>query len=93
MTATRPLQLTQEGSSPRLASRALVPFAEPAQWSRPATHVPAPDPSFVAQLIANAEPFVHAGHDAQESAAGALSAYRARQLRAVRTGRLMRQMI
>jgi hypothetical protein len=93
MSATRLLQLTYEGLSPRPASRALAPFTEPVRWTHPSTRVPSPDPTFVAQLIASAELFAQAGHRSPEDAADALSAYRARQRHAFGTGRLTRQMI
>jgi hypothetical protein len=93
MSAPRPRLLTHDEPSPKPTARALAPFAEPAQWSRPATQVPSPDPTFVAQLIANAEQFAQAGHYPPENTTDAFSAYRARQHRGFGAGRLTRRMI
>jgi hypothetical protein len=93
MSATRPRLLTHDGVSPKPASRAVVRFTEQAEWSRPATSIPSPDPTFVTQLIASAELLAQGHHCSPEDTADALSAYRARQRRAFGTGRLTRQVI
>ncbi len=70
-------------------------LAEPVQWqrSRPTARCPSPDPTFVTQLIANAEPLSQTHNVLGESAADAQSAYRARQRRLAGAGLLTRQMI
>jgi hypothetical protein len=75
------------------SSTALVQLAEPAQWSRPMRRGPSPDPTFVAQLIADAEQFGLTRSRLRESAADALSAYRARQRRPSDAGLLTRQTV
>jgi hypothetical protein len=52
-----------------------------------------PDPTFVTQLIANAERPAHGHRLSSESAAGALAAYRARQHSRCSTGLVTRQTI
>ena len=88
MPATRPLQLTylRSGESAKPASRALVPVVASMQ------HVPAPDPTFVTQLIANAEELADRRRWPRDRAADASSAY-AHQHRAFGAGHKTRQMI
>jgi len=95
MSATRPEQITylRPGESAKPASTALVPLVESTQWVPPAQHVPSPDPTFVTQLIANAEQLSQRGRGSGDSAADALSAYHTRQRRALGTGLKTRQMI
>jgi hypothetical protein len=72
---------------------ALVVLAAPTWWSRPTARHPSPDPTFVAQLIANAEAPSQCHNHLGEGTADALAAYRARQRRAWGAGRLTRQTI
>ncbi len=91
----RPKQIADHrpSQSERPACRALVPVAEPAQWSHRPRQPSPPAPTFVAQLIANAEQRTQTDRFVRENAADALSAYRARQRRFSGTGFLTRQMI
>ena len=93
MLGTRPDETADDRPSDnqRLTSTALVPLAEPARRSASTTRFPAPDPTFVTQLIANAERQSQRGR--RESATDALSAYRARQRGLCGAGALTHQMI
>jgi hypothetical protein len=82
-----------QAGGPKSASRALTPLAEPAQWSAGRTRRFPPDPSFVTQLIADAERLAQGQSLRCESAADALAAYHARQHRRCRAGLLTRQTI
>jgi hypothetical protein len=96
MPAPRPLQLTsflRPDESAKPASTALVPVVASTQWVPPAQRVPSPDPTFVTQLIANAEQLAERRRWPRDSAADALSAYHARQHRAYGAGLKTRQMI
>ena len=91
----RPEQIDDDGlpGSESSACTALVPVAEPAQWSsRPARRLP-PDSTFLTQLIANAEQAKQASGLFCENTADALSAYRTRQGRLDQAGLLTRRMI
>ena len=94
MSATRPLQLTYlrpaEGAKP--ASMAVAPFVEATRWVVPAPRLPPPDPTFVIQLIANAEQRAERRRWPRDRAADALSAY-APQRRAIGAGRKARETI
>jgi hypothetical protein len=57
------------------ASTALVPVVASSQWEPPAGHVPTPAPTFVTQLIADAERFADRRRWPRDRAADALSAY------------------
>ena len=94
MSATRPLQLTylSAADSVKLASTALVPFVESTQWAPAAQRVPSPDPTFVTQLIANAEQLAERRRWPRDRTADAFSAY-APQRRACGAGLKTRQMI
>lgn len=93
MSATRPLQsiCVRPAEEAKPASTALVPLVTSTQWAQPAPRFPAPDPTFVTQLIANAELLSRRGACSRESAADALSAYHAPH--AYRAGLKTRQMI
>jgi hypothetical protein len=95
MPAPRPLQLTylRPDESAKLASTALVPVVASTQWIPPVQRVPSPDPTFVMQLIANAEQLAERRRWPRDSAADAPSAYDARKHRAYRAGLKTRQMI
>jgi hypothetical protein len=82
----------QAGGSKSTAG-ALVPLAEPAQWSARRTRRFPPDPTFVTQLIADAERLAQGQSLRCESAADALAAYHARQYRRCRAGLLTRQTV
>jgi hypothetical protein len=71
----------------------VVVVSEPTRWSQPSVRHPSPDPTFVAQLIANAQALSPSHNHLGESAADALFAYRARQRRPAGAGRLTRQVI
>ncbi|WP_245286902.1 hypothetical protein [Bradyrhizobium sp. Tv2a-2] len=77
MSATRPLQLTylRPAESAKPASTAIVPVVDAAQWVPPAPRFPSPDPTFVTQLIANAEQLAERRRWPRDSAADARSAY------------------
>ncbi len=82
-----------DAGGPQSTSRSLLLPLASAQWSPPLTRRLPPDPTFVAQLIANAERPAHGHSLSSESAAGALAAYRARQHSRCNTGLLTRQTI
>jgi hypothetical protein len=88
------LQLTylRAGESAKPASTALVPLAESTQWVPPAPRFPAPDPTFVTQLIANAERLADRRRWPRDRATDAFSAY-ARQRGTMGAGQTTRQMI
>ena len=65
------------GAAP--ASTAVVPAAAPVQWAAPAERFPAPDPTFVTQLIANAEKLADRRRWPRDRTADAFSAYGAHQ--------------
>jgi hypothetical protein len=94
MSATRPLQLTsfRPAEGAKLASTALVPFVDATQWAPPAPRYPSPDPTFVTQLIANAELLAERRRWPRDNAADALSAY-ARQRRTSGAGLTTTQII
>ena len=78
MPATRPLQLTylRPAGSATPAPTAIVPFVQATQWVPPAQRVPSPDPTFITQLIANAEQLAERRRWPRDRAADAASAYR-----------------
>lgn len=78
---------------PTSTSGALVPFAEPAQWSARRIRRFPPDPTFVTQLIADAERLAQGQGTRCESAAAALAAYHAHQHRRCCAGLLTGQTI
>jgi hypothetical protein len=71
------LELTylRPGESAKPAATGLVPAVAATQWVPPARHVPAPDPTFVTQLIAGAERLADRRRWPRDRAADALSAY------------------
>jgi hypothetical protein len=77
MPATRLLQLTYHrpigGAKP--ASMGLVPLMEATQPISSVPPVPSPDPTFVTQLIANAQQLTERRRWPRDRAADALSAY------------------
>jgi hypothetical protein len=77
MPTTRPLQLTylRPDASTKPASTAAVSVMAPAQWVPPAQRLPSPDPTFVTQLIANAEQLAERRRWPRDRAADASSAY------------------
>jgi len=77
MPTTRPLQLThlRPDASAKPASTAMVPVAIPAQWVSPTPRLPSPDPTFVTQLIANAEQRAERRRWPRDRAADASLAY------------------
>lgn len=90
---SEPMTDDVQAGGPKSTSGALVPLAEPAQWSaRRAPRFP-PDPTFVTQLIADAERLAQGQSTRCESAADALAAYHARQPHRCRAGLLTRQTI
>jgi hypothetical protein len=94
MSVTRPLQLTylRPAGSAKPASTAIVPIVDTAQRLPPAPRFPSPDPTFVTQLIANAEQIAERRRWPRDRAADALSAYAARR-RSTGAGLKTRQMI
>jgi hypothetical protein len=92
MSATGPERLTylrpEESAKP--ASKALVPVAQSGQWEPPTPGLPSPDPTFVTQLIANAEQLADQRRWPRDRAADAFSAY---ARRAHGAGSKTRQMI
>lgn len=64
----------QAGSGGEMASTALVPLTPTLQWA-PKAILPHPDPSFVTQLIANAEHVPQASRMRRASPADARLAY------------------
>jgi hypothetical protein len=80
MPTARPLELTclRPETSATPAATALVPVVA-TQWVPPAEHVPSPDPTFVTQLIADAERLADRRRWPRDRAADALSAYDAHQ--------------
>src|SRR6516164_5377725 len=94
MSATRPLQLNylRAGESAKPPSTALVPLVESAQWVPPAPRFPAPDPTFVTQLIANAERLADRRRWPRDRAADACSAY-AHQRGTMGAGQTTRQVL
>ncbi len=89
MPTARPLQLT----TPRPDASATLPVVASSQWEPPAGHVPTPAPTFVTQLIADAERFADRRRWPRDRAADALSAYGAHPHRAFGAGPKTRQMI
>jgi hypothetical protein len=79
MPATRLLELTylRPDASAKPTSTALVPVVAATQWAPPAGHPPSPDPTFVTQLIANAERLAERRRWPRDRAADASFAYRA----------------
>ena len=90
---SEPIADTAQAGGPKSISRALVPLVEPTQWSAPRTRRCPPDPTIVTQLIADAERLAQGQSLRCESAADALAAYRARQLRRCGAGLVTRQTI
>jgi hypothetical protein len=92
MPTTRPLQLTdaRPDQSEESASTALVPAVSSTQWVPPKC-LPSPDPTFVTQLIANAEQLAERRRWPRDRAADAFSAYHTH--RAFSTGLKTRQTI
>jgi hypothetical protein len=78
MSTTRPERLTylRSGRSAKPASTALVPVVASTQWTPRAPHLPSPDPTFVTQLIANAEQLAERRRWPRDRATDALAAYR-----------------
>ena len=70
---------------------ALVPMARQAEWSHKPILLPAPDPSFVAQLIATAEQLPQTRARRRATTADALSAYGANRTRTGDAGLRTRQ--
>jgi len=95
MPTARPLQLTTPRPDARAtpASTALVPVVASSQWEPPAGHVPTPAPTFVTQLIADAERFADRRRWPRDRAADALSAYGAHPHRAFGAGPKTTQVI
>lgn len=90
---SEPMTDEAQADGPKSASMALVPVAEPAQWSERRTRRFPPDPTFVTQLIADAERAAQGQNTRCESAADALAAYHKHQHRRCRAGLLTRQTI
>jgi hypothetical protein len=78
MPTTRPLQLTylRPNASATPASTAVIPVVASTQWIPQAMRLPpSPDPTFVTQLIANAEQLAERRRWPRDRAADANSAY------------------
>lgn len=95
MPTARPLQLTCRRSDARItpASTAVMAVVAATQWVPPAEPLPSPDPTFVAQLIADAERFADRRRWPRDRAADASSAYGAHQHDAFSAGLKTKQMI
>ena len=95
MPTARPLQLTnlRPRTSATPASTAVVPFVASTQWEPPPGYLPTPAPTFVTQLIADAERRADRRRWPRDRAADARSAYGAHSHRAFGAGLKTRQMI
>jgi len=95
MPTARPLQLTCQRPDARTApaSTAVVAVVASTQWTPPAEPLPSPDPTFVTQLIADAERLADRRRWPRDRAADALSAYGTHQHRAFGAGLKTRRMI
>jgi hypothetical protein len=82
MPTTRPEQLTYRRleASAKPASTAMVPVVASTQWAPPAERSPSPDPTFVTQLIANAEQLAERRRWPRDRATDASSAYDAHRV-------------
>ena len=95
MPTARPPQLTYRRSDARTtpASTALVAVVAATQWVPPAEPLPSPDPTFVTQLIADAERFADRRRWPRDRAADASSAYGAHGHQILPAGLKTKQMI